>query len=185
MAERSAVVDSLVQASAGGAAACLTTLFLYPLDVVKTRLNRGADEEGVPYKGIGEVIERQTRKGIKGFYSGLQVRAPFHSARSALDEALGLGIVLERHGVVKTLCLRAWGSSTCCGCACGEKKEAEARPSEETRSPKPQVKLIQDILRSTSFFYMFTFVKKFYKRCAAPLDKFPITAEPTTNISTS
>jgi hypothetical protein len=83
MAKRSAVVDSLVQASAGGAAACLTTLFLYPFDVVKTRLNRGADEDGIPYRGIWEVVERQTRKGVKGFYSGLQVGPASHPARSA------------------------------------------------------------------------------------------------------
>lgn len=73
----SAALDSLVQASAGGAAACLTTLFLYPFDVVKTRLNRGADEEGVPYKGIWDVMQRQAKKGgFRGFYSGMQVIWP-------------------------------------------------------------------------------------------------------------
>lgn len=49
--------------------------------------------------------------------------------------------------------------------ACGERKEEEVQPPEETRPSGPQVKLVQDILRSTSFFYMFTFLKKAYKRC--------------------
>ena len=76
MVDRGPAFHSLVQATSGGAAACLTTLFLYPFDVVKTRLNRGQDEKGVKYNGLGDVVTRQARKGFKGFYSGMQVANP-------------------------------------------------------------------------------------------------------------
>ena len=73
--------DGLVQAAAAGAAAATTTLVLYPLDVVKTRLNTGADEDGVKYKGIIDVVRRQwNKKGLHGFYRGIRVStSQFHS----------------------------------------------------------------------------------------------------------
>jgi hypothetical protein len=68
--------DGLSQAAAAGAAAATTTLLLYPLDVVKTRLNTGTDEKGVKYDGVLDVLQRQwRRRGLRGFYSGIQVRA--------------------------------------------------------------------------------------------------------------
>ena len=66
--------DGLAQAVAGGAASATTTLVLYPLDVIKTRLNRGTDEAGVRYAGVYDVIERQWRhQGPRGFYRGIRV----------------------------------------------------------------------------------------------------------------
>eukprot|EP00960_Hanusia_phi_P034829 751314-Hanusia_phi.AAC.1 len=95
-------------------ASAVTTLVLYPLDVVKTRLNAGMDEEGVAYKGAGDVIRKQLkRKGLKGFYKGIQV----------VQFSLGFTLVLTSH---------------------------------------PQVKLIQDVVRSVSFFYVFAILKGFY-----------------------
>jgi solute carrier family 25 (peroxisomal adenine nucleotide transporter), member 17 len=67
--------DGLSQAAAAGAAAATTTLLLYPLDVVKTRLNTGTDEKGVKYDGVLDVLQRQwRRRGLRGFYSGIQVK---------------------------------------------------------------------------------------------------------------
>lgn len=67
--------DGLTQAAAAGAAAATTTLVLYPLDIVKTRLNTGVDEDGVPYKGVLDVVRRQwDKKGLLGFYHGIRVK---------------------------------------------------------------------------------------------------------------
>jgi hypothetical protein len=66
--------DGLSQAAAAGAAAVVTTLLLYPLDVIKTRMNLGVDKDGVKYKNLSDVIERQWNKeGLYGFYRGMPV----------------------------------------------------------------------------------------------------------------
>ena len=36
-------------------------------------LNKGSDENGIPYKNALDVILRQYRKGLGGFYAGVQV----------------------------------------------------------------------------------------------------------------
>mmetsp|Transcript_8734 Transcript_8734/g.20608 ORF Transcript_8734/g.20608 Transcript_8734/m.20608 type:complete len:338 (-) Transcript_8734:142-1155(-) len=66
----------LAQATAAGVASFLTGVTLYPLDVIKTRLNAGIDEDGVPYDGPMDVVKRQhAKKGFwKGFYSGIEVK---------------------------------------------------------------------------------------------------------------
>ena len=65
----------MTQAVSAGAAAATTTLVLYPLDVVKTRLNTGVDEDGLRYNGVFDVIQRQwSKKGLYGFYRGIRVR---------------------------------------------------------------------------------------------------------------
>jgi hypothetical protein len=40
---------------------------------VPTRLNKGSDEYGVPYKNALDVVVRQCKKGLSGFYAGVQV----------------------------------------------------------------------------------------------------------------
>eukprot|EP00291_Cryptomonas_curvata_P009171 CAMPEP_0172194940 /NCGR_PEP_ID=MMETSP1050-20130122/25898_1 /TAXON_ID=233186 /ORGANISM="Cryptomonas curvata, Strain CCAP979/52" /LENGTH=221 /DNA_ID=CAMNT_0012870881 /DNA_START=44 /DNA_END=705 /DNA_ORIENTATION=- len=66
--------EALVQAAAGGCAAGLASLVFHPLDLVKIRLNKGSDENGVPYKDAFNVVVRQWRKGLLGFYAGVQVK---------------------------------------------------------------------------------------------------------------
>lgn len=56
---------------AGGIAAALTC----PLDVVKTRLMLGTDKLGVPYLGVGDVVQRLAKEEGKAvFLSGIQPR---------------------------------------------------------------------------------------------------------------
>lgn len=56
---------------AGGVAAALTC----PLDVVKTRLMLGTDKLGVPYLGVGDVVQRLAKEEGKAiFLSGIQPR---------------------------------------------------------------------------------------------------------------
>ncbi|EKX40195.1 hypothetical protein GUITHDRAFT_113675 [Guillardia theta CCMP2712] len=94
-------MDSIVQAASAGAGRntkFLGKVFHVPIhdDV---RLNAGADEDGVAYKGAGDVIRKQLKKkGLRGFYKGIQV------------------------------------------------------------------KLIQDVVRSVSFFYVFAVLKGFYSK---------------------
>lgn len=96
--------ESVTQASSGAVAAIVTTVALYPLDLIKTRLNNGVDEGGVPYAGPLDVLQREYRKkGFLGLYRGIQV------------------------------------------------------------------KLMQDVARSFSFFYVFTFLKEYVKRRKGPL----------------
>ncbi|KAJ1472354.1 hypothetical protein T484DRAFT_3435471 [Baffinella frigidus] len=54
--------ESVTQASSGAVAAIVTTVALYPLDLIKTRLNNGVDEGGVPYAGPLDVLQREYRK---------------------------------------------------------------------------------------------------------------------------
>ncbi|KAF4713520.1 ADP/ATP carrier protein, partial [Perkinsus olseni] len=74
-----ALVD-FCAASSGAAGAAFSTLVMYPLDTVKTRLNVGVDENGEPYdKGTLDVLLRTVRSGgISALYRGLTAKL-FHS----------------------------------------------------------------------------------------------------------
>jgi hypothetical protein len=127
--------DGLSQAAAAGAAAATTTLLLYPLDVVKTRLNTGTDEKGVKYDGVLDVLQRQwRRRGLRGFYSGIQVRASLIARET-----------------------RAARGREGCG-------DAGGRALTQLRDAGGQVKLVQDVVRSVSFFYVFAVLKGMYKK---------------------
>lgn len=68
-------LNDLIAASSGGAGAAFSTVLLYPLDVLKTRLNRGVDHNGKKYAGAFDVIRRVlSEHGVMGFYKGLSTR---------------------------------------------------------------------------------------------------------------
>lgn len=68
-------VDNLIAASSGSAGAAFTIVLLFPLDVLKTHMNRGKDAHGVKYSGLSDVIRRILRDyGVQGFYKGLSTR---------------------------------------------------------------------------------------------------------------
>ncbi|EER19903.1 Peroxisomal adenine nucleotide transporter, putative [Perkinsus marinus ATCC 50983] len=78
--EPSPTLVDFCSASSGAAGAAFSTLIMYPLDTVKTRLNVGVDENGQPYdKGSLEVLIRTVRSGgIPALYRGLTAKL-FHS----------------------------------------------------------------------------------------------------------
>mmetsp|Transcript_74797 Transcript_74797/g.167835 ORF Transcript_74797/g.167835 Transcript_74797/m.167835 type:complete len:314 (-) Transcript_74797:23-964(-) len=68
-------LNNFIAASSGGAGAAVSTGILYPLDVLKTHMNKGADHNGVKYTGPGDVLQRVFHEhGILGFYRGLSTR---------------------------------------------------------------------------------------------------------------
>ena len=71
VAECSPIQAAACGSVAGGIAAALTC----PLDVVKTRLMLGTDKLGVPYLGVGDVVQRLAKEEGKAvFLSGIQPR---------------------------------------------------------------------------------------------------------------
>ncbi|KAF4677000.1 ADP/ATP carrier protein [Perkinsus chesapeaki] len=78
--EPSAALVDFSAATSGAAGAAFSTLVMYPLDTVKTRLNVGVDENGEPYdKGSLDVLVRTVRSGgIGALYRGLTAKL-FHS----------------------------------------------------------------------------------------------------------
>ncbi len=98
------------------------------------RLNKGSDENGVPYKDAFSVIARQWRRGVLGFYAGVQV--------------LALSILTNR---TVRFDLRQRSAHACTG-----------RRSTCARSP--QVKVLQDVIRCVAFFYVFSTLKRAYRR---------------------
>ncbi|KAF4666979.1 ADP/ATP carrier protein [Perkinsus olseni] len=78
--EPSPALIDFCAASSGAAGAAFSTLVMYPLDTVKTRLNVGVDENGEPYdKGSLDVLLRTVRSGgISALYRGLTAKL-FHS----------------------------------------------------------------------------------------------------------
>mmetsp|Transcript_26120 Transcript_26120/g.78085 ORF Transcript_26120/g.78085 Transcript_26120/m.78085 type:complete len:320 (-) Transcript_26120:261-1220(-) len=68
-------LNDFIAASSGGAGAATSTVVLYPLDVLKTHLNRGVDHKGQKYTGPLDVIVRVLQEhGVLGFYKGLGTR---------------------------------------------------------------------------------------------------------------
>ncbi|CAE8595213.1 unnamed protein product [Polarella glacialis] len=66
---------AFIAATSGGAGAALASCVLYPLDVVKTHLNRGADQRGEKYHGPVDVLRRVLKeKGLAGLYAGMSTR---------------------------------------------------------------------------------------------------------------
>eukprot|EP00408_Alexandrium_pacificum_P068737 CAMPEP_0171180936 /NCGR_PEP_ID=MMETSP0790-20130122/14008_1 /TAXON_ID=2925 /ORGANISM="Alexandrium catenella, Strain OF101" /LENGTH=387 /DNA_ID=CAMNT_0011645873 /DNA_START=18 /DNA_END=1179 /DNA_ORIENTATION=- len=68
-------LNDVIAASSGAAGAATSTVILYPLDVLKTHLNRGVDHKGQKYAGAQDVVNRVWQEhGPLGFYKGLGTR---------------------------------------------------------------------------------------------------------------
>lgn len=68
-------LSDFIAASSGGAAAAATTIALYPIDVIKTNINRGKDQHGVPFDGAADVFKRiYDDAGLSGLYRGVGTR---------------------------------------------------------------------------------------------------------------
>lgn len=68
-------LSDFIAASSGASGAAFSTVVLYPIEVVKTNVNKGADHAGVKYKGLVDVITRvHAEHGLVGFYKGLSAR---------------------------------------------------------------------------------------------------------------
>eukprot|EP00933_Yihiella_yeosuensis_P005433 TRINITY_DN109945_c0_g1_i1.p1 TRINITY_DN109945_c0_g1~~TRINITY_DN109945_c0_g1_i1.p1 ORF type:complete len:313 (-),score=67.45 TRINITY_DN109945_c0_g1_i1:283-1221(-) len=68
-------LNNFIAASSGGAGAAFSSVVLYPLDVVKTHMNRGADSKGEKYTGPADVARRVVKAhGVKGLYAGITTR---------------------------------------------------------------------------------------------------------------
>ena len=66
-------------ALAGSVSGAFSTVFVYPLDTVKTYLNKGSDENGVPIKSVHDVFSKVIFKNksklssiVKALYGGLE-----------------------------------------------------------------------------------------------------------------
>mmetsp|Transcript_65614 Transcript_65614/g.211711 ORF Transcript_65614/g.211711 Transcript_65614/m.211711 type:complete len:324 (-) Transcript_65614:567-1538(-) len=71
----SIALHNFISASSGAAGAAASTVILYPLDVLKTNLNRGVDHKGQKYLGPLDVVKRMLAvDGLLGFYKGLGTR---------------------------------------------------------------------------------------------------------------
>jgi len=75
MAKPSMALNNLIAASSGGAGAAVSTVLLYPLEVVKTNMNKGVDSAGVKFAGPFDVVKRVlSNQGVPGLFRGVQVR---------------------------------------------------------------------------------------------------------------
>jgi len=68
-------IGDFIAASAGGAAAASSTVALYPIDIIKTNINRGHDSSGAEYTSNRDVVTQLYAKGgLAGFYRGISAR---------------------------------------------------------------------------------------------------------------
>jgi hypothetical protein len=65
--------SDLVVASAGAVAAAASTVIMYPVDTVKTRLSLGVDSSSKPYRNVVDVVNRTWKSGgMSAFYRGME-----------------------------------------------------------------------------------------------------------------
>ncbi len=65
----------IVVATAGAVSAGFSTFSVYPLDTIKTHLNKGVTEDGKPLKTVRDVVDMLIhKKGVLSLYSGVQLK---------------------------------------------------------------------------------------------------------------
>jgi len=77
--------DDFVIAVSGSAGGAFSSILTFPLDTVKTRLNKGEDEEGNKYNDEIDVIHRTFEKeGVGGFFCGCLAKT-LHNAMQKFE----------------------------------------------------------------------------------------------------